>query len=135
MGMYTELILGAELYRDTPDYVINILRYMIGEIAEKPSYFPFKEENIEYMLTKSSYYFGISESLRKIWKDNIDGKYRISVRCNCKNYNNEIDTFLSWIKPFIESGSGEREMYAIVIYEECDKPKIYYLIEEDLKEK
>ena len=44
-----------------------------------------------------------------------------------ETYNDEIETFLGWIKPFISSGSGTKEMYAIVIYEESEEPTIYYL--------
>jgi hypothetical protein len=51
----------------------------------------------------------------------------LSTRSNIKNYKQEIETFLEWIKPYINGGSGSRNMYAIVIYEEQDEPTIYYL--------
>lgn len=31
MGMYTELILGAELRKDTSEKVIEVLRFILGE--------------------------------------------------------------------------------------------------------
>lgn len=34
MGMYTELILGVSLKEDTPNDVIEALKYMIGEVDE-----------------------------------------------------------------------------------------------------
>ena len=62
-----------------------------------------------------------------MYKDNITDSYVLSTRSSIKNYANEIETFLDWIKPYIESGSGYRDMYAIVTYEEDETPKIYYL--------
>ena len=50
---------------------------------------------------------------------------------NIKNYESEIQTFLEWIKPFIDSGSGDREMYAITISEEQSEPTIHYLYDAD----
>ena len=40
-------------------------------------------------------------------------------------------TFLEWIKPFVDSGSGNRDMYAITIYEGQSEPTIYYLYDAD----
>ena len=34
MGMYTELVLGVELSRETPKEVIDVLKYMMGEHYE-----------------------------------------------------------------------------------------------------
>lgn len=65
-----------------------------------------------------------------MWLDHIDKRYHISTRSNIKNYEDEIETFLEWIKPYVENGSGSRELYAIVMYEEASKPTLYYLHED-----
>ena len=130
MGMYTELIFGATLKKNTPIEVINTLMYMTGQEEEKPINFQLPEGRYEFMLKSGSYYFAVNTGISKIWKDHIDNQYHISTRSNIKNYNNEIETFLSWIKPYIEQGSGNREFYAITIYEESSIPTIYYLREE-----
>lgn len=127
MGMYTELIFGAELKKETPEQVINALKYIIGELEDKPDDFPLPEGRCKYVLNGSSYYFGVSESLSKIWFDEISKSWKISSRSNIKNYENEIEKFLEWIKPHIERGSGAKDMYAITIYEEDFEPTIYYL--------
>ena len=127
MGMYTELIFGAELKKETPEQVINALKYIIGELEDKPDDFPLPEGRCKYVLNGSSYYFGVSESLSKIWFDEISKSWKISSRSNIKNYENEIEKFLEWIKPHIERGSGAKNMYAITIYEEDFEPTIYYL--------
>jgi hypothetical protein len=126
MGMYTELIFGAELKTETPEQVINALKYMIGDIENKPEDFPLPEGRCEWLFQTGSYYFAINESVSRIWFDNISKSWRISTRSNIKNCEGEIEAFLEWIKPYIDRGSGERDMYAIVIYEESDEPTIYY---------
>lgn len=124
--MFTELIFGAALKKETPSEVIETLRYMVGDI-EEPQKLAFDVGRNP--LWGGSYYFGVNESVSKIWFDNIDNQWHISTRSNIKNYDSEIEQFLEWVKPWIEDGSGARDMYAIVIYEESDEPTIYYLHE------
>ena len=129
--MYTELIFGASLKSNTPTDVINAISYMIGEPTDKPSNYPFDDNDMDVLLS-SSYYFGVSLPVRKFWYDTITESWCLSTRSNVKNYSNEIERFLEWIKPYIESGSGNREMYAIVIYEDAETPTIYYLHDKPL---
>jgi hypothetical protein len=74
-----------------------------------------------------SYYFGVIDPVAKMWFDKISKAWHLSSRCNIKNYEDEIETFLDWIKPHIADGSGMRDMYAIVMYEESAEPEIHYL--------
>lgn len=126
MGMYTELIFGADLKKDTPEIVIESLKYMLGDIEEKPKDFPLPEGRCEWLFQGGSYYFGVNSPVKKMWFDDISKQYCISTRSNIKNYSDEIETFLEWIEPYIDSGSGNRDMYAIVIYEDSSEPTIYY---------
>ena len=125
MGMYTELIFGASLKEDTPIEVIETLKNMIGMDCDES-----KVIEIDFSrspLVGSSYYFGVCESLTKLWYDEISGEWILSTRSNIKNYYDDIEKFLEWIKPYIESGSGSNDMYAIVTYECSGKPTVYYL--------
>jgi hypothetical protein len=137
MGMYTELIFGCSLKSNTPSAVIALLQAMVkggGEIDKiilLPDHDFFKCERWRWLFTGGSYYFGVNEALGKIWQDNIDKEWKISTRSNIKNYDGEIEKFLDWIKPYIESGSGEQEMYAITTYEDST-PIIYYLEDEKI---
>ena len=132
--MYTELIFGATLKKDTPDKIINALNYMLGNVEVKPIDFPLSDGRCEWLFKGSSYHFAVNNPVNDMWKDGIDEQYHVSTRSNIKNYYGEIEEFLEWIKPYIEQGSGSREMYAIVIYEEQDIPTMYYLDnEEDLE--
>jgi hypothetical protein len=130
MGMYTELIFGCALRKDTPKVAINALRWMCGDI-EKPDALPvhefFEEESCSDLFKFSSHSFAVSEPHFRMWYDNISGDWRVSVRANGKNYCNEIELFLDWVKKYISSGSGTREFFAIVCFEEQEEPTIYYL--------
>lgn len=129
MGMYTELIFGASLKPNAPNEVIDSVKFMIGEREEVPEGFPFDPDTRTF--NSGSYYFAVNNPVNKMWYDEIGEDWRISIRANLKNYEDEIEKFLDWIRPFISQGSGSDEMYAIVIYEEDDKPTIYYLNDED----
>tara|TARA_R110001592_G_scaffold362439_1_gene676218 strand:- start:196 stop:588 length:393 start_codon:yes stop_codon:yes gene_type:complete len=127
MGMYTELIFGADLKKDTHENVIEALKYMIGDTEEKPKDFPLPDGRCEWLFRGSSCYFGVNSPVSKMWKDDIGENWVLSTRSNIKNYEGEIEAFLDWIKPYIDGGSGYRDMYAIVTYEEAEAPNIYYL--------
>jgi len=129
--MYTELILGCSLKRDTPGIAINTLLWMCGK-KDKPEALPNHsffngEENRKFIFQSGSFYFGINKGVSEMWLDKIDNAWRISARGNIKNYNQEIEQFLDWVKQYVAAGSGNREFYAIVCYEEQDVPTIYYL--------
>ncbi len=133
--MYTELILGCSLKENTPQEVIDTLKFMCSnEVKSRaetvyPNGFPFdKEGRYSWMLQYGSYYFGVTHGLKPYFEfDRIKNSYILATRSNLKNYSQEIETFLSWLKPHIEQGSGGREFYAIVTYEEAEEPTIYYL--------
>ena len=133
MGMYTELIFGASIRSSIPDLDLAALKYLLGE-GDEPSELPNHEffmcDRWKYMTRCSSYYFAVRNTHRSIELDKISDTWLCSSRSNLKNYDSEIEKFLSWIKPFIEQGSGERDFYAIVCYEEASEPTIYYLDKE-----
>ncbi len=128
MGMYTELIFGCSLKQDTPKEVIDTMYYLLGaKEIENPVFQTKYYKNGYVFFNCGSYYFGVNKSVCRIWLDEISESYHVSIRFNTKNYENDIESFLAWIKPFIDSGSGDRDMYAITIYEEDEEPTIYYL--------
>ena len=125
--MYTELILGVSLKEDTPNDVIEALKYMIGEVDERPINFPLPEGRCDWLFRGASCYFGINDPVNRMWYDGISKSWNISTRSNIKNYYGEIEEFLKWIKPYVRKGSGNSNIYAITIYEEDDEPIIYCL--------
>ena|SRR5271157_1062444 len=128
MGMYTELIFGASLKSDIPEDIIKTIKYYLDDdLKEKPENLSFKTTSGRNPLNGSSYYFGVCEPCNNFFYKEISGNWVLSVRTNIKNYEGEIEQFLEFIKPYIESGSGRRDIYAITIYEEDIEPKIFYL--------
>lgn len=125
MGTYTELILGCRLKKSTPNEIVEALKSMVYDLDIAKDN-PILNE-FWHVLAGGSYYFAVHTSVKKMWFDDICNEWAISSRSNIKNYGGEIEKFLAWIKPYIESGSGSREMYAIVIYEESETPTMYYL--------
>jgi len=128
MGTYTELILGCRLKKETPDNVIETLKWMARLSKKEPARLAFKTKSGRNPLTGYiCHYFGIIEPQAPIFKFNkIAESWFLGSRAALKNYENEIEDFLEWIKPFIEQGSGENNIYAIVIGEHSEEPVIYY---------
>lgn len=138
MGMYTELIFGASLKSDTPKEVIDIIKVLFDPENKPWEYTDSTPDHIFFQCNRwtsvtcgSSYYFA-TEPHRQIQFDDISKEYRLSSRANLKNYTNEIQHFLDWIKPYIQRGTGTREFYAVVCYEEQAEPTIHYLNEGEI---
>jgi len=131
--MYTELVCAFELKRDTPESVITILTYMcegkgkeLREFMTLPNHELFKTARWEYMLNSDSYYFdGRTNSI--IRYDDISRSYFVTIRCNLKNYDSEIQKFIDWIKPYIY-GAGRRDKF--IGYYRCEEnrdPTLIYI--------
>jgi hypothetical protein len=138
MGYYTELIFGCSLKEDTPRNVIKTLEYMMDKSDFKsidksvalyhytlPDHEFFNHRRWEHMFNASSQMFGVNEAISEMWHSTITKCYHISTRSSIKNYENEIELFLDWIKPYIRYGSGAHNLYAIVTYE-SGEPVFYY---------
>ena len=104
MGMYTELVLGVELISEP--VVIDTLKLMLDGDAENKvvtiDHPLFSTSRWAYMLLCDSFYFdGQTDS--KLVYDTISKSYYLNVRCNLKNYDNEIEQFLDWLCPYIKT--------------------------------
>lgn len=127
--MYTELIFGATLKEKTPTYVTDALNCVINNTIDVKLSDEAKQFIDEYSLSKliwcSSYYFGAHVNKPSCVFDKIANSWCISFRANCKNYQDEIEKFIEFIKPYVEYGSGPTNIFAIVQYEESDYPTLY----------
>lgn len=138
MGMYTEFIFGAELKSDTPEEVIDALRYMIGHDVPKPEKEPY-DGAFSYnnpIGEARSYYFPVHEAVSRMWlyKDEVDYEgdhWIISTRSNRRGGHGSAEMFIEWIRPYVHMGSGINDMIGISIYEEDLRPTIYYLDPKD----
>lgn len=141
MGMYTELILGCRLKKETPQILIQSLNYIINkgnspedEISRKKikQTLPQKEIdafidewNLINLLRSSSYYIG-APVYGYFCFNSISENYELSTRSNSTG-RNLISEFVQYIKPFVEQGTGPNEIFAMVQYEEDEFPTLYGL--------
>lgn len=130
--MYTELNIGVNFRASTPNNIIKILDYMLGnndndniELTNHPL---FSTERWRYMLRCDSYYFdGRTDSSMEY--DDIGSNYQLNVRCNLKNYNNEISLFLDFIQPYLDTYG----FLGYIRYEEYEDPMLIYNTEKGIK--
>lgn len=129
MGMYTELNLGVRFHKNTPQNVIDILKYMLAESPVRfeylrpqlPEHPLFKTDRWMIMLDCGSYYFdGKPDS--SLNYDKITECYFLNVRCNLKNYDREIEHFLDFIQPYLYTNG----FIGYTRYEEDDDPTLIY---------
>ena len=127
MGTCTEIIFGARLKSSTPKNIIDTLRFVANgpkqDIHEEDPVIVYDNELIEkynlYSVMRSaSYCFGVCEPVSKMRFDKIAGEWVLFFRSNCKNYSDQLEKFVRWIKPYIRAGTGDGEIYAIITVEE-----------------
>lgn len=132
MGMYTELVCAFELENDTPIEVINTIRYMTGQldkIEKTPNHELFDTDRWSFMLRSDSYYFeGDTHSairLDDLYKGNQShlNSYYVTIRCNLKNYNGEIEKFINWIKLY----STTKGFIGYKRYKEYEEPTLIFI--------
>jgi len=88
MGYYTELIFGASFKEDVPEIIIAIIKAMIEgkakDIKEVPNHPFFAIEGWEYLMTCSSFDFGVNKAVAMIWFDDIDKVYHVFDQIECR---------------------------------------------------
>lgn len=124
MGMYTELVLAVEFRSDTPAYIFDMLKIMIDDhgVPERfllPDHPLFKTDRWTYMLRCDSACFP-GESYVKL--DESGMFTELTLRCNLKNYGSEIEWFLDFIKPYLQTNG----YLGYMRYELYDYPTLIY---------
>lgn len=103
MGMYIEFVCVIELKKDMLKEVINILNNMIeGEDRYDIIlfYLFFECCRWRWLFIMDSYFF-LGRSNMMFEYDDIVKIYYLIIRSNLKNYDDEINKFLNWIKLYI----------------------------------
>lgn len=125
MGMYTEINICFDLIKNVSKDVVDILYYLINGVSvpftELPEYDFFKCDRWNMIACCDSYYFDGSTNSKMIF-DGISDTWKINIRANLKNYDNEIEKFLNWLKPYIET----KGFIGYKRYEECEEPVLIY---------
>ncbi len=123
MGRYTEILIKADLKRDTPDDVKEILHYLFNRTRMQwgddllPDHEFFKCHRWEFIGSCSSFY-------HVPWATSRYDENTIFSRSDLKNYGGEIAKFFNWIQPYIEATKGQCIGYSW--YEEDMQPELYY---------
>jgi hypothetical protein len=120
--MYTELHYNVELRRDIPQQVIDVLEFMLDNDLpqpELPEHTLFKTHRWPVMLRMSSAYFEAPTRSELITEP---AHRTLSVRCNLKNYDGEIEAFVDWMNPYVAAFKGD--FLGFSRYEETEDPTI-----------
>lgn len=124
MGMYTEINVCFDLTKDAPKNVVSILYYLIDgddEPSNLPNHEFFKCDRWHMVACCDSYYFDGSTNSKMVF-DNISKTWKINIRANLKNYDSEIEKFLDWLAPYIETVG----FIGYTRYEEWEDPLLIY---------
>ena len=124
MGMYTEINVCFDLCQDVPKEIVDILHCLIDG-DDEPSVLPqhdfFKCDRWNIVACCDSGYFGGSSNSKII--SNTSGTWLVNIRANLKNYDSEIEKFLDWLTPYVETHG----FIGYTRYEECENPKLVYI--------
>lgn len=139
MGMYTELNVSMNLKLDRN--TMEVLKVMLGEremgadirLPDTPL-FSRHSQRWNFMLTCDSFCFDhtagsslVNKLARLEGKDNMERI--LNVRCDLKNYEDEIELFLKWIYNYAET----RGFVGYMRYEENNDPTLIYFTDMGVK--
>lgn len=124
MGMYTEFLFRGEVDpRKAGDYVIHLLLHWgEKEVLTLPDHPLFESPRWPAVLHGSSYYFVTQGT--KFAYDDIAKSWFLNIHTSLKNYDDEIEMFLSWIKPYIREPVCQGGFLGYWLYEEDDEPHL-----------
>jgi hypothetical protein len=126
MGTYTELVLKCRIEDDKPKIVHEILNFLFGDGSEMPIELP----DHEFFKKKSWKEIGRSCSCYHIpcTLSFYDGKY-LFTRSDMKNYEDEIECFINWLKPYLCNIPGQ--FIGWIFCEQSIEPFFIYNSNED----
>lgn len=109
MGDYTDLEIRVKLRSDVPAEVLRLLeaandpRYDIETYRPLPDHELFSTSRWDWIVsavgTSGEY------AANGILVDGEDGRY-VERKCSLKNYDSDIEKFLDWLSPFVDSEQG-----------------------------
>lgn len=131
MASYTLLEFSCILQDDTSFQVISVLEYMLGDKTSKdyegetPAH-PFFETSQWNSFLQIGPGMYPAENIRSsLYLDAFRKKYHLFIRCQTKNWENEIETFLDWTAKYSQTGWNEyytREVWKDGEYDEYTEP-------------
>jgi len=123
MGMYTELVIKADLSESVP---IDVIEFMFagGQTPnELPSHAFFSCPRWSMIGSGSSHYHH-PEAVNSLPKLSYTDSRSLFSRSDLKNYDDEISLFIDWINPYINATVGQ--CIGWEWYEEDEKPTLLF---------
>lgn len=127
MGMYTELVLKIEVNKGIDEKAFNVLHYMFGggngEGLENnlPDH-PFFRLPRWSLIGKCSSFYHHPSNVNDWYDVDYSSTIYIFSRSDLKNYDDEINHFLDWVKPYVVPATGS--CLGWVWYEEDEMPTL-----------
>lgn len=123
MGMYTEILIKADVDENAPQEIRWVLEYLFNNVRlpldfEMPEHEFFSEDHRWRAIGTCNSYYHIP------WTNSRYMENRIFSRSDLKNYNNEVELFFDWIDPYLDESSGQCIGYKW--YEEDTEPTLVY---------
>ena len=127
MEVYTEIYVSADLKKETPKEVIDVLSAMC-EKSRGSECLRGKPVRWGYLFNNGSHYLPLTECGKptktecgKLRNDSNAGQYSLLAKGDIKNYGGEIEKFFDFIKPWCEG-----EFIGYYRHEESREPTLVY---------
>lgn len=134
MGMYTELYISAGIKPKGRNkdaflrmFTLENLEHSLSHYSDLHECFTLSRILHGMIPNGCSFYFLPMSTCKCEW-NSISENYSLTFRCDLKNYENEIELFMSWLMPMIDEPLGQHIGH--FRYEEDDAPTILYKIQE-----
>lgn len=130
MGMYTEIYVNADLKKDTPAEVIDILKAMCRKLEPEVAEEVLKgyPDRWHLLFNNGSYYTPFTYC-RYLEYDDISKQWSLLGKGDIKNYGGEIQKFFNWIMPYIDGREGDFIGYDR--HEDSQEPVLYFITKTD----
>ena len=124
MGMYTELVLKCQIKEDAPADVKSVIAHMFcgDDAPEKLPDHPFFGLTRWYFIGSCSSFYHHPEVVNSCPKFDYTKSQYIFSRSDIKNYDGEIESFIDWLKPYIDAPEGQ--CIGWLWYEEEQQPTL-----------
>lgn len=120
MGMYTRLVLNVAIKEKTPSVAL-VQAMLATDDAEQG---PVPDDRRRWMLRCCSHYHDNIQAAQ-FEHDEIAHTWKLSVTCDLKNYEQEIQWFLATIAPDVETN----DLAGYVRYEEAVQPELVWFVD------
>lgn len=124
MGMYTELVIKADVKPNIPTIVESVLHYLFNN-GDKPEIYP---EHKFFTCDRWDMIGSCSSHYHIPWATSKYHNGYLFSRSDIKNYAEEIELFIDWIKPYLDEEEGKCIGWSW--YEEDNEPELLYMGEQ-----